>query len=91
MIVRIATEGQYRLGEDQLARLRELDSAVVEAADSGDAERFEPRFADLLEFVRSGERLDDEHLGPSDAILPPPGVSLAEATRELSTDALIPT
>lgn len=90
MIVRIATEGQYRLADDQLPRLQELDGAVVAAAESGDPERFERRFAELLEFVRGGELLGDVHLGPSDAILPPPDVSLAEATREFSTEGLIP-
>lgn len=90
MIVRIATEGQYRLADEQLPRLRELDAEVVAAAESADAERFERRFAELLEFVRGGELLEDVHLGPSDAILPPPDVSLAEATGDLRTDGLIP-
>jgi len=90
VIVRIATEGQYRLTDDQLPRLQELDGAVVAAAESGDSERFEQRFAELLDFVRSGELLDDAHLGPSDSILPPPDASLAEATRELRADGLIP-
>ena len=90
MIVRIATEGQYRMAEPQLSRLHELDAAVVAAAEAGDAERFEQTFAELLEFVRTGELLDDEHLAASDAILPPPDVSLAEATSEFSTDNLIP-
>jgi hypothetical protein len=90
VIVRIATEGQYRLAEPQLAQLHELDAAVVAAAESQDAELFERRFAELLEFVRSGELLEDAHLGPSDAILPPPDVSLAEATSEFSTENLIP-
>jgi hypothetical protein len=90
VIVRIALEGQYRLAEEQLPRLQELDAGVVAAAESADEELFERRFAELLEFVRSGELLDDAHLGPSDAILPPPGVSLAEATSEFSTEGLIP-
>lgn len=90
MIVRIATEGQYRMADDQLDRLNELDGAVIAAAESGDPERFERSFAELLEFVRSGEPLGDAHLGASDAILPPPDVSLAEATRELDTEGLIP-
>lgn len=90
MIVRIATEGQFRLAEEQLPRLQELDAEVVAAAESEDADLFERRFAELLAFVRSGELLEDAHLGPSDAILPPPDVSLAEATSELSTDGLIP-
>ena len=33
MIVRIATEGQYRLAEEQLPRLHELDAEVVAAAE----------------------------------------------------------
>ena len=90
MIVRIATEGQYRLAEEQLPRLHELDAEVVAAAELADAGLFERRFAGLLEFVRSGELLEDAYLGPSDAILPPPDVSLAEATTEFSTDDLIP-
>jgi hypothetical protein len=90
MIVRIATEGQYRMAEAQLPRLHELDAALVAAAHDGDGDVFALRFADLLEFVRSGELLDDEHLGPSDAILPPPDASLAEAAGKLSTESLIP-
>jgi hypothetical protein len=65
VIVRIATGGQYRLAEEQLPRLHELDAEVVAAAESADTEQFERRFAELLEFVRSGELLDDAHLGPS--------------------------
>jgi hypothetical protein len=90
MIVRIATEGQYRIAEERLARLRELDGAVVAAAESGDESGFAHSFAELLAFVRAGELLDDDHLGPSDAILPPPDSSLQEATRELEVDGLIP-
>ena len=91
MIVRITTEAQYRVAEDQLPRLQELDAGVVAAAESEDAELFERRFAELLDFVRTGEVLDDAHLGASDAILPPPGTSLQEATAEFSTEGLIPT
>jgi hypothetical protein len=90
VIVRIALEGQYRLAEEQLPRLHELDAEVVAAAQSADAKLFRQRFAELLAFVRSGELLHDAHLGPSDAILPPPDVSLAEATSEFSTEGLIP-
>ncbi|MGO9972733.1 MAG: PspA-associated protein PspAA [Solirubrobacteraceae bacterium] len=90
MIVRIATEGQYRLADDQLPRLQELDGAVTAASESGDSERFELRFAELLAFVRGGEPLGDAQLSSSDAILPPPDVSLTEVTREFSAEGLIP-
>jgi hypothetical protein len=90
VIVRIATEGQYRLSEEQLPRLHELDAGVVAAAEAGDEDLFERSFAELLAFVRTGELLNDVHLGSSDAILPPPDVSLAEAINEFDTKDLIP-
>lgn len=90
MIVRIATEGQYRLADEQSGRLGELDDAVVEAVESGDRERFERRLAELLDFVRVGERLDDEHLESSDVILPPPDLSIEEAAGEFSGEGLLP-
>ena len=91
MIVRISTEGQYEIGEDRLPRLQVLDAEVVAAAQAEDAMGFERHFAELLDFVRAGEVLDDAHLSPSDAILPPSGTSLAEAVAEFDTDGLIPT
>ena len=90
MIVRVATEGQYRLADEQSSRLDELDDAVVEAVESGDREGFQERFAELIEFARGGERLDDEHLAPSDVILPPPDLSFEEAAGEFSGEGLIP-
>jgi hypothetical protein len=90
MIVRIATEGQYRLADDQVPRLEELDAALVEAVESADRDRFTQAFAELLDYVRGGELLDDTHLGASDAILPPPDVSLEEASGGLGVEGLIP-
>ena len=90
MIVRIATEAQYRLSDGALGRLDELDDAVVAAIEARDEAGFERRFADLLEHVRAGERLDDADLAPSDLILPPPDLTLEEASREFTGDGLIP-
>ena len=90
MIVRIATEGQYRLPDDQLDELNALDNAVVEAVESGDPEQYARRLTDLLDHVRVGELLDDAHLAPSDLILPPPDLSLDEAAQEFTGDGLIP-
>ncbi len=90
MIVRIATEGQYRMADDQVPRLEELDAALVAAVEAADRDRFTQAFAELLEYVRGGELLDDAHLGASDAILPPPDVSFEEASGELSGEGLIP-
>lgn len=90
MIVRIATEGQYRLPDSELDELNRLDDAVVEAVESRNPEEFGRRFNELLDRVRVGERLAEAHLASSDLILPPPDLSLDEAAQEFTGDGLIP-
>ena len=91
MIVRIATEGQYEVEEGTVAKLNELDNAAVAACEASDDERFQTTFSKLLELVRTeGRPLDDDELEGSDLILPPPDVSLEEATEEFSGEGLIP-
>jgi hypothetical protein len=91
MILRIATEGQYQLAEVKRARLQELDTAAVAACEAGDADRFHTAFAQLLEFVRAnGSPVASGELVTSDLILPPPDVSLEEASAEFSGEGLLP-
>jgi hypothetical protein len=91
MIVRIFSEGQYRIPDDARAELQELDQACVAAVDAGDEAAFTATFAALLEHVRgSGEKLADDALEPSDLMLPPADISLEEARSEFTGDGLIP-
>ncbi len=91
MIVRIATDGQYRLPDADAARLNELDNEVVKAVEGGDEAAFRRLFEDMLALVRSdGERLDDEELLESDVILPPADTSFAEAAAGFTGEGLIP-
>ena len=91
MIVRISTEGQYRLPDGDADRLNDLDNEVVAAVDAGDEERFQEVFAALLELVRSdGTPLGEDELEESDVILPPPDLSFAEAGEQFSGEGLIP-
>jgi hypothetical protein len=91
VIVRISTEGQYRLSDDDGSRLNELDNAVVAAADAGDEAAFDERFAEMLQYVRQeGSALGDDELEESDVILPPPDTSLDEAKHEFTGEGLIP-
>ena len=91
MIVRIATETQYRLADDAVARLNELDNQVVEAVDAGDESRFLELFGQMIDFVRSnGHPLDEDDLEGSDVILPPPDTTFAEAATEFTGEGLIP-
>ncbi len=91
MIIRISTEGQYELADGDVAALNELDNAAVSACAAADESRFQEVFAKLLDFVRSqGRPVRDDELGASDLILPPPDISLEEASAEFSGEGLIP-
>jgi hypothetical protein len=91
VIVRIATENQYRLPEGAADRLNELDNEAVAAAEGGDEARFQDIFAQMLDFVRSeGSLLDGDDLEESDIILPPPDLTFAEAQSEFTGEGLIP-
>jgi hypothetical protein len=91
MIVRISTEGQYRLPDEDTDRLNDLDNEVVAAVEAGDEERFQEVFAQLLELVRSdGTPLAEDELEESDVILPPPDLTFDEAGVQFTGDGLIP-
>jgi bifunctional DNA-binding transcriptional regulator/antitoxin component of YhaV-PrlF toxin-antitoxin module len=91
VIVRIATEGQFRLPDEDAQRLNDLDNQTVEAVDAGDEARFQELFEQMLELVRrDGQALGDDELEESDVILPPPDTTLEEAAHEFSGEGLIP-
>jgi hypothetical protein len=91
VIVRIATEDQYRLPDADAERLNQLDNQAVAAVEAGDEDRFHAVFEEMLQLVRSdGHKLDDDDLEESDVILPPPDLSFSEAAHEFTGDGLIP-
>ena len=91
MIVRIATENQYRISENAAERLNDLDNQAVAAVDGGDEDRFHELFDAMLEYVRAeGSLLDGDDLEESDIILPPPDLTFEEAQSEFTGDGLIP-
>jgi hypothetical protein len=91
VIVRIATEGQFRLPDEDAQRLNDLDNETVKAAEAGDEARFAELFQQMLDLVRrDGRALGDDELEESQVILPPPDTTLAEAAHEFTGDGLIP-
>lgn len=88
MIVRISGEGQYRLDDDALARLNQLDDALEAALDT---EGFTAALAALIDEVRTvGVALADEELVGSDVVLPPADSTAEEVRAMLADDGLIP-
>jgi len=91
VIVRVSGEDQYRLADDSLARINELEDAAVAAVDAGDEDGFTSAYGALLDYVRShGEPIGEDELEPSDVILPPGDLTFAEAGREFTGEGLIP-
>ena len=91
MIVRISGEGQYRLPDEDSARLNELDNRAVNAVEQGDETGFKELWSQMLEIVASdGNALDEEELVESDVIMPPRDISFDEARAEFTGEGLIP-
>jgi hypothetical protein len=84
-------EGQYRLSDDAAERLNELDDLAHRAVEAEDEPKLDGLLDDMWELVRSeGERLSDDDLSASDAVIPPSDMTLEETKRLLSPEGLIP-
>ena len=91
MIVRISTEGQYRLQSALLDHLNQIDNRIVDAVAREDEAAFQQLFRELVAYVRSnGEVVPAEELAASDVILPPPDTSLREARELFADEGIIP-
>jgi hypothetical protein len=90
VIVRVMGEGQWRLDDSLAGRLEELDAETERAVEQGDQAALTAALHALGEAVRSGEKVADDHLGVSDAIVPPLDLTLEEARRIIEHGELIP-
>ena len=91
MIVRLLGEGQFRVDDALIVRLNELDEEVARAVEENDERSLWTGLQALADAVRQhGEKLSDEELVPSDAIIPPEDLSLEEARDLLSEEGFIP-
>ncbi|MCC7363910.1 MAG: hypothetical protein IT303_06030 [Dehalococcoidia bacterium] len=92
MIVRIMGEGQFEVGDDVVDRLNELDGALdADLQDDGDDDGFRHHLAQMVELVRStGQPVEADRLVPSDCIIPPADVSIAELREMLGESGLVP-
>jgi hypothetical protein len=87
VIVRILSEGQYAVDDAHADLLNGLDSGLERAVEAGDEAGFRSALTALLAQVRTvGERLPDDSLEPSDAVVPDETSSLEEV-RALLADA----
>ena len=91
MIIRVSTEGQYRIDSTYLDHLNAIDNEIVVSLASGDRRRYQVLFQDLLAMVRDhGEPVDQDELVESQVVLPPPDTTFDEAVHLFDDEGAIP-
>jgi hypothetical protein len=91
VIVRLMGEGQYRVSDDLRDRLSELDDLAGAAAEADDEAELDGHLDRMWSLVREeGERLPDDELTASDAVIPPSDLTLEETRRLMSAEGFIP-
>lgn len=91
MIVRISSEGQYRMQSVYLDALNVMDNELVNVIADCDEETFRARFDEMLDYVRqNGELLPADTLEESTVILPPPDTTVDEARSLFTGEGLVP-
>jgi hypothetical protein len=93
MIVRILTEGQWRLTDEAVRGLNSLDDAVEHAVAAGDQDQLTRALHSLLDRIRTtGTPVPDDELEDSGLILPATDATLQEVEQLLSEseEGLIP-
>jgi PspA-Associated protein len=91
MIVRLMGEGQYRIDDELLSQLNELDNQAQAAMDAQDEPALDDKLDQMWQLVRDrGELLPDDELSASDLIIPPSDLTLEETRKLFSDEGLIP-
>jgi hypothetical protein len=91
VIVRLSGEGQYRVPDEVVQRLNELDDEAQAAVEAEDEPELDRRLDEMWALVRSkGELLPDDDLSASDFVIPPSDLTLEETKRLFSAEGLIP-
>lgn len=91
MIVRLMGEGQYRVDDELLQRLNELDDRAQAATDAEDEPTLDRILDEMAALVREqGEAMPDDDLSASDILVPPSDLTLEETKRLMRREGFIP-
>ena len=92
-IVRIMGKGQYKVNEETVKKINDIDNAIVQIlqnADRSDDQEFKTKIADLVQIIISkGQRLDDKEIVESDIIIPDSDISINEAKKVFEGEGII--
>lgn len=91
MIVRILSEGQYRLDSSHLDRLNDIDNRLVSVVANGNDEEFRTLFQQMLALVRDqGQEVPTAELVTSDVVLPDPSSHVDDIKPLFVGEGLVP-
>jgi hypothetical protein len=84
-------EGQYRVDDELVQRLNELDDRAQAATDAEDEPTLDRILDEMAALVREqGEAMPDDDLSASDILVPPSDLTLEETKRLISHEGFIP-
>jgi hypothetical protein len=91
VIVRILSEGQFKLDDNVQVKLNEIDNEAVAAVEAGDEARFHELFEQMIALVENdGAPVPDDELVESQVIIPPRDLTFEEAKGEFTGEGIIP-
>ena len=91
MIVRILTEGQYKLSSNYLDQLNEIDNKIVEMVETDNKESFHQLLEEMLNLVReNGSPVPIDEITESDIVLPEPDITINEAGKLFTGEGIVP-
>ena len=91
MIVRILTEGQYRLPGSFIDQLNEIDNKIVDVVEQEDEVKFQKLLSEMLDLVRNNSNeVGMDELVESDIVLPEPDITLIEAEGLFIGEGIVP-
>ncbi|HZU12823.1 MAG TPA: hypothetical protein VFB58_08290 [Chloroflexota bacterium] len=88
MIVRISGSGQYDLDDTAAHRLHDFDLHLTEALHAGQEAEFHRLLHETITYIREhGQPVPASEVVPSEVIVPPEDVTLAEARSFFDEDS----
>jgi len=93
-IVRIMGQGQFRINEDTVKRINEIDDTIVQILQNerkADDQEYRTKITEMVQTIKSkGQKLEDKELVESDIIVPDTDISLDEAKKVFQGEGIIP-
>ncbi|MGE0598856.1 MAG: hypothetical protein AB7J35_03410 [Dehalococcoidia bacterium] len=91
MIVRIMGEGQWHVDEALITELNQIDALLDADLESGAEDRLASHILAMHGSIKArGTQVAVEEFVPSDAVVPPAGIAVAELRRLIGQEGLIP-